>query len=131
MMARAAALFCGLLVSACSADATSSSSELTVNAITFAPGCGALTPQNDCSYGFVMSYMQSTDVTVAHETDNVAKTVDITVDVADSQIHTTVQPEDKDLGLLDAKPGQSYAVTVYDRKHAVLWSGKVDTLYHL
>ena len=44
---------------------------------------------------------------------------------------TEVEPRDADLGLLDANVGQTCKVSVVDRKHAVLWSGKVDTVYHL
>ncbi len=149
MMTRAA-LFGGLLLlAACSSgDATDTSTdalgkkkyhyEPTVNEVTFAPGCGIQTStQTDCSYGFVMSYVKDyadLETTVAHRTDNVAKTIDVTVDTwSYSQIHSmiAVHPEDHDLGLLGAKPGSTYTVTVYDRKHVVLWTGKVDALYHL
>lgn len=150
MMTRAAVLFGGLvLLSACSGgDATDTSTdalgkkkyhyEPSVSAITFAPGCGVqTTTQTDCSYGFVMNYVKDyadLQTTVTHSINNTAKTLDVTVDTwSYSQIHPMVMvgPEDKDLGLLGAKPGETYAVTVYDRKHVVLWSGNVDTLYHL
>ncbi len=149
-MKTTAALLGGLfLLSACSGtDATDTSTdalgkkkyhyEPSVNDVTFNPGCGIkTTTQTDCTYGFVMNYVKDyadLETTVTHSVDNTAKTVDVTVDTwSYSQIHSmiAVHPEDDDLGLLGAKPGTTYKVTVYDRKHVVLWSGKVDALYHL
>lgn len=113
--------------------------EPTVNDVTFNSGCGIKPqdPNTDCSYGFVMSYVKDyadLTTTVTHTTNNTAHTVVITVDTwSYSQIHSmiAVHPENDDLGLLDAKVGETYKVTVEDRKHAVLWTGKVATLYHL
>ena len=95
-----------------------------------------MVPQSDCSFGFVMSYVQSSadaQTIVTHVTDNDARTVDITVSSSSSSQGHAPQAAhaDADLGLLDVKVGQTYSVTVYDTKHAVLWSGKVDTIYHL
>jgi hypothetical protein len=150
MMTRAAVLFGGLvLLSACSSgDATDTSTdalgkkkyhyEPTVNDVTFNPGCGIkTTTQQDCNYGFVMNYVKDyadLQTTVSHSTNLSAKTIDVTVDTwSYSQIHSmiAVHPEDHDLGLLGAKPGTTYDVTVYDRKHVVLWTGKVAATYHL
>jgi hypothetical protein len=125
-------LLAGLFVLVgCSADVTTSVEPL-VNEVTFSPGCGAKTNAPDCSFGFIMTYVLDVEVETTHVTDNVARTVEITIDSSE-QAHSTsaAQPRDVELGLLDAKPGQTYAVTVVDRNHAVLWTGKVDTVYHL
>ncbi|HEX4517436.1 MAG TPA: hypothetical protein VH054_28015 [Polyangiaceae bacterium] len=102
-----------------------------VDTVTFSPGCG-VKPESDCSFGFVMTYVENrANVEVSHVTDNAARTLDITVSsVSPDDTHANA-PADADLGLLDVNVGQTYAVTVYDAKHVVLWSGKVDTLYHL
>jgi len=138
-----------LLLSACSAgDATDTSVdelgktkyhyEPTVNDVTFDAGCGikTTTPQ-DCTFGFVMNYVKDyadLETTVTHTVDNTKLTLDITVDTwSYSQVHSmiAVHPENDDLGLLGTKVGETYKVTVYDRKHVELWTGKVATLYHM
>ena len=132
-----AAIFAGfLLVAGCSSPAEQTSVQ--VDQVTFNPGCGVV-PESDCSFGFVMTYVQpaaDAQTIVSHVTDNDARTVDITVSSSSSssssQGHAPQAAHaDADLGLLDVKVGQTYAVTVYDAKHAVLWSGNVDTIYHL
>lgn len=129
-----AAIFAGFLLAAgCSSPAEQTSVQ--VDEVTFNPGCGVV-PQSDCSFGFVMSYVQTqadAQTIVSHVTDNDARTVDITVSSSPSSQGHNPQPAhaDADLGLLDVKIGQTYAVTVFDAQHAVLWSGKVDTIYHL
>jgi hypothetical protein len=118
----------------CSAADVTTSVEPLVNEVSFSPGCGAKTDAPDCSFGFVMAYASYPDVetAISHVTDNTEHTVEITVDAwSSSHTATEVLPRDAELGLLDAKVGQTYKVTVVDRKHAVLWSGKVDTVYHL
>jgi hypothetical protein len=113
--------------------------EPTVNDVTFNPGCGIkpLDPSTDCSFGFVMNYVKDyvdLETTVTHTTNNTNHTVEITVDTwSYSQIHSmiAVRPEDDDLGMLGTKVGETYKVTVQDRKHVVLWTGKVATLYHM
>ena len=127
-----AAIFAGfLLVVGCSSPAEDTSVQ--VDQVTFNPGCG-VKPETDCSFGFVMTYVQSAadaQTVVTHVTDNDARTVDITISSSSRGHEPQAAHADADLGLLDVKVGQTYAVTVYDAKHAVLWSGKVDTLYHL
>ena len=130
-MTRTALLGSLFLLAGCSAADVSTSGEPLVNEVSFSPGCGAKTDAPDCSFGFVMTYVLDAEVETTHVTDNVARTVEITVDSNEVHSTNTVPPRDVDLGLLDAKPGQTYAVTVVDRKHAVLWTGKVDTVYHL
>ena len=130
-----ATIFAGfVLLAGCSSPAEETSVQ--VDQVTFNPGCG-VKPEADCSFGFIMTYVQSAadaQTLVTHVTDNDARTVDITVSssASSSQGHNP-QPAhaDANLGLLDVKVGQTYAVTVYDAKHAVLWSGSVDTIYHL
>ena len=119
-----------LLLAGCSSPAEDTSVQ--VDQVTFSPGCG-VKPESDCSFGFVLSYVQNrANVEVSHVTDNDAHTVDITVATASpASGELAATHADADLGLLDVKLGQTYAVTVYDAKHAVLWTGKVDTLYHL
>jgi hypothetical protein len=144
------ALFAGLLllVGCSAADPTDTSVdqlgkkkyhyEPSVNDVTFNPGCGikSETP-TDCTFGFVMNFVKDyadLETSVTHVTNNTTHTLEITVDTwSYSQIHSmiAVHPEDDDLGLLGAKVGQTYKVTVYDRKHVVLWSGKVNSAYHL
>ena len=122
-----------VLVAGCSSPAEDTSVQ--VDQVTFNPGCG-VKPEADCSFGFVMSYVKNhadVETSVTHVTDNDARTVDITVSAApSSQGHAPEAAHaDADLGLLDVKVGQTYGVTVFDAKHAVLWSGSVDTIYHL
>jgi hypothetical protein len=126
-------ILAGFLLAACSSPAEDTSVQ--VDQVTFSPGCG-VKPETDCAFGFVMSYVKNyadVQTTVSHVTDNDARTLDITVSSGPtSQGHDPqVAHADADLGLLDVKVGQTYDVTVYDAKHAVLWTGKVDTLYHL
>jgi hypothetical protein len=129
-----ASIFAGfLLVAGCGSPVEQTSVQ--VDQVTFNPGCGVV-PESDCSFGFVMSYVQASpdaQTIVTHVTDNDARTVDITVSSSSqSQGHEPQAAHaDADLGLLDVKVGQTYAVTVFDSKHAVLWSGNVDTIYHL
>jgi hypothetical protein len=116
-----------LLLAACSSPADQTSVQ--VDAVTFSPGCG-VKQETDCSFGFVMTYAQNrANVEVSHVTNNDARTLDITVTT--TQVEGDGTHADADLGLLDVKLGQTYDVTVQDSKHAVLWSGKVDALYHL
>ena len=121
-----------LLAAACSSPAEETSVQ--VDQVTFSPGCG-VKPESDCSFGFVMTYVKNAanvQASVTHVTDNDAHTVDITVATAQaSGDQAQAAHADADLGLLDVKVGQTYAVTVFDAKHAVLWTGKVDTTYHL
>jgi hypothetical protein len=118
-----------VLFAGCSSPAEEASVQ--VDAVTFSPGCG-VKPESDCSFGFVMTYVENrANVEVAHVTDNDAHTLDITVSSAKADETLANVQADADLGLLDVNVGQTYAVTVYDAKHVVLWSGKVDTLYHL
>ena len=128
-----AAILAGFLLVGCSSPAEETSVQ--VDQVTFNPGCG-VKPEADCSFGFIMTYVQSAadaQTLVTHVTDNDARTVDITVSSSASSQGHNPQPAhaDADLGLLDVKVGQTYAVTVYDATHAVLWSGSVDTIYHL
>jgi len=110
-----------------------------VSDVTFNGGCGVVQnpPQQDCSYGFVMTYERSyidLKTAVSHTTDNTKHTITITVDTwSYSKIHPMVMvgPEKYDLGTLDAKVGTSYAVKVVDRNGKSLWSGKVQSLYHM
>ncbi len=150
MTTRMATLLGGLLLlSACSSgDATDTSVdelgkkkyhyEPTANDVTFNAGCGIKpTEPTDCTYGFVLNYVKDyvdLETTVTHVTNNTSHTVVITVDTwSYSQIHSmiAVKAEDDDLGLLDAKVGETYKVTVVDRKNVVLWTGKVNTLFHM
>ncbi len=118
-----------VLLAGCSSPAEDTSVQ--VDEVTFSPGCG-VKPESDCSFGFVMTYVQNrANVAVSHVTDNDARTLDITLSTARADDTKANAQADADLGLLDVNVGQTYAVTVYDAKHAVLWSGKVDTLYHL
>jgi hypothetical protein len=123
-------VFAGFLVAVgCSSPAEESSVQ--VDAVTFSPGCG-VKQEPDCSFGFVMTYvMNRANVEVSHVTDNDAHTLDITVSSEGSGDGTKGSFANANLGLLDVKVGQTYSVTVLDTKHTVLWSGKVDTLYHL
>ena len=113
--------------------------EPSVSDVTFEPGCGVIEQgqTNDCTYGFVMTYDKDyidLTTTVTHETNNTKKTIAITIDTwSYSQVHSMVAegPQKDDLGLLDANVGEKYAVTVSDRKGHTLWSGNVETLYHL
>jgi hypothetical protein len=121
-------VFAGFLaLAACSSPADDTAVQ--VDQVTFSPGCG-VKPESDCAYGFVLSYVKNhANVAVSHVTDNAAHTVDITVEGQGSG--ADMSHADADLGLLDVKLGQTYAVTVFDAKHAVLWTGSVDALYHL
>jgi len=123
-------VFAGFLLAlGCSSPAEETSVE--VDQVTFSPGCG-VKQETDCSFGFVMTYVENhANVIVSHLTDNTAHTDDITVEGQGFGSGATMGHAVASLGLLDVKVGQTYAVTVYDPKHAVLWSGKVDTLYHL
>ncbi len=113
--------------------------EPAVEDVHFASGCGIVTdpPQTDCSYGFVLRYTKNyidLKTTVSHETNNATHTITIKVDTwSYNTIHplVAVGPENLDLGLLDAKVGQTYSVKVVDRTEKTLWSGKVASLYHL
>jgi hypothetical protein len=112
--------------------------EPSVEDVTFNAGCGIATDsQTDCSYGFVMTYVKDyvdLKTTVSHKTSQTHHTIDVTVDTwSYSKVHPmiAVGPVTYDLGTLGAKAGETYTVTVYDRKHVELWSGKVDALYHL
>jgi hypothetical protein len=111
--------------------------EPVVEDVHFNGGCGIYKPNQDCTYGFVLRYTPEyidLKTTLSHQTDNGAKTIDVTVDTwSYSQIHpmVAVGPENLDLGTLDAKVGSTYKVTVHDRKGVSLWSGKVSFLYHL
>ena len=127
-------IFAGFLaLAACSSPAEETFVQ--VDAVTFSPGCG-VKQEADCAFGFVMSYVKNranVQASVTHVTNNDAHTVDITVQTApvDGEGEEAIAHADADLGLLDVKVGQTYAVTVFDAKHAVLWTGKVDTVYHL
>jgi hypothetical protein len=117
----------GLLLAGCSSPAEETSVQ--IDQVTFSPGCG-VKPEADCSFGFVMTYVQSrANVQVSHVTNNDAHTLELTVEAAEGD--GVGGHANADLGLLDVKVGQSYDVTVFDAKHAVLWTGKVDTIYHL
>lgn len=114
--------------------------EPSVEDVHFNAGCGVIEknqPPQDCSFGFVLRYTKSyidLKTTVTHETNNGAHTVTIKLDTwSYNTIHPMVMvgPENMDLGLLDAKVGEAYAVKVVDRSEKTLWSGKVHTLYHL
>ncbi len=112
--------------------------EPSVEDVHFNSGCGIYQPNQDCTYGFVLRYTPDyidLKTSISHHTDNVNMTISIVVDTwSYSQIHpmVAVGPENLDLnGLLGAKVGETYKVTVFDRKQNVLWSGKVATLYHL
>lgn len=135
-------------LAACSAgDVDTSTDELgktkyhyepSVSEVTFHGGCGIYNPDNkDCSFGFEMTYTKDyadLKTTITHETDESKKTVTITLDTwSYSQIHPMIMvgPETDDLGLLGTKAGEKYSVKVEDRKHHELWSGKLETLYHL
>ena len=124
-----AAIFAGfVLLAGCSSPVDETSVQ--VDAVTFSPGCGVKT-ESDCSYGFVLTYVQNrANVAVSHVTDNDARTVDITVASSNGD-EMQATHANANLGLLDVKLGQTYTVTVFDAKHAVLWTGKVDALYHL
>lgn len=108
-----------------------------VTDVTFNSGCGIPEKNADCNYGFSMTYEKDyadLTTTVTHHTDNTNKTVDITIDTwSYSQVHSmiAVGPQVDDLGLLGAKVGEKYTVTVHDRKGHDLWTGKVETLFHL
>ena len=114
--------------------------EPSVSDVTFNAGCGVIDandPPTDCTYGFEMTYVKDyVDLTstITHTTSNTKKTIDITIDTwSYSQIHSMIatRPQTDDLGMLGAKAGETYKVTVYDHKHVVLWSGKVATSYHM
>ena len=113
--------------------------EPAVENVHFNGGCGIVTdpPQTDCSYGFVLRYTKNyidLKTTVSHETNNTTHTITIKVDTwSYNTIHplVAVGPQDLDLGLLDAKVGQTYSIKVVDRNAKTLWSGKVASLYHL
>jgi hypothetical protein len=123
-------VFAGFLLAlGCSSPAEDTSVQ--VDQVTFNPGCG-VKQETDCSFGFVMTYVQiNANVAVSHETNNDARTVDITVQTSQGQSTEQATHANASLGLLDVKVGQTYDVTVFDTKHVVLWTGKVDTLYHL
>ncbi len=113
--------------------------EPAVDNVHFNGGCGIVTnpPQEDCSYGFVVRYTKNyidLKTTVSHETNNSKHTITIKLDTwSYNTIHplVAVGPQNLDLGVLDAKVGQTYAVKVVDRHGKELWSGKVMSLYHL
>ena len=114
--------------------------EPSVSDVTFNAGCGVIDPQNpptDCTYGFEMTYVKDyadLKTTVSHTTHESTHTIDVTVDTwSYSQIHPMIMvgPQTYDLGMLGAKAGETYDVTIYDRKHVPLWSGKVATSYHM
>jgi len=121
-----------LALAACSSPAEETFVQ--VDAVTFSPGCG-VKPEADCAFGFILSYVKNradVQASVTHVTDNTAHTLELTVETSSSQSHEVETTHaDADLGLLDVKVGQTYDVTVFDAKHAVLWTGKVDTVYHL
>jgi len=142
------------LVAACGVDETTDqgaqqSSDLTgktkyhydpgVEGVTFNGGCGIVTdpPQQDCSYGFVLTYTKAyadLETKVTHSVNNTKHTLKITLDTwSYSQIHPLIatEPEDDDLGMLGTKAGHAYTVTVVDRDGVVLWKGQVDSQYHL
>jgi hypothetical protein len=110
-----------------------------VSGLVFNGGCGIVMnpPQQNCSYGFEMTYERSyvdLKTTVSHKTDNKAHTITITVDTwSYNTIHPMmmVGPEKYDLGMLDANVGQGYTVKVVDRTNKSLWTGKVQTLFHM
>ena len=110
-----------------------------VTGVTFHGGCGLATnpPPKDCFYGFGVDYTKAyidLTTTVTDAVDNNAHTLRITVDTwSYSHIHSHVVPgEDvQNLGMAGAKVGVPYAVTVVDRNANVLWTGTVNTLFHL
>ena len=110
-----------------------------VHDVHFTGGCGVVSdpPQKDCSYGFALNYTRSyadLKTTVSHTTDNTKHTVRIKLDTWSTgkyHIMLAVGPQTDSIGMLDAKAGQTYTVTVVDRKDNVLWTGKVMALYHL
>jgi hypothetical protein len=110
-----------------------------VTDVTFHGGCGIATnpPPKDCFYGFALNYSPAyidLTTTVTHSVDNTAHTLHITVDTwSYSHIHSHVVPsaDVDDVGLASAKVGEPYMVTVVDRNSNVLWTGKVNTLFHL
>jgi hypothetical protein len=114
--------------------------EPSVSDVTFNAGCGVIEknqPEADCSYGFSMTYDKDyvdLTTTITHDTSNSAQTIEITVDTwSYSQIHSMIAegPQTDDLGLLGAKVGEKYKVKVVDRKGHSLWTGSVETLYHM
>ena len=130
-----ASIFAGFVLLAGCSSPVDGSTSVQVDEVTFSPGCG-VKPESDCAFGFVMSYLatrQGVQTSVSHATDNEARTLDITVEATGGNGTGALMDghASADLGLLDAKPGQTYAVTVYDHDHVVLWSGSVETLYHL
>jgi hypothetical protein len=110
-----------------------------VEGVTFAGGCGVVTdpPQTDCAYGFALKYSPAyadLTTTATHSVNNTAHTLHITLDTYSySHIHPAIKegPQTDDLGLASAKVGEAYDVTVADRNSNVLWTGKVNTLFHL
>ncbi len=113
--------------------------EPSIHGVTWASGCGIVAdpPQKDCSFGFVLNYTRSyidLKTTVSHKTDESKHTVRITVDTwSNGKYHPmiAVGPQNDTLGTLDTKAGQTYTVTVVDRKDKTLWTGKVTAFYHL
>ncbi len=113
--------------------------EPSVSDVTFNAGCGVIEQGQTCdsNYGFAMTYDKAyadLTTTVTHETNNTAMTVDITIDTwSYSQIHPMIVegPQTDDLGLLSAKVGEKYKVTVSDRKGHEIWKGDVETLFHM
>ena len=110
-----------------------------VSDVHFQGGCGIVTnpPQQDCSYGFALDYTKAyidLKSNVSTSTNNATKTVTITLKTwSMSNVHSHVVPQEQtdDLGLLNAKVGETYAVKVVDQANKTLWSGKVATLYHM
>ncbi len=108
-----------------------------VSDVSFDGGCGISNLPQDCAYGFELRYTRQyidLQTTIKHTTNNTTHTITITVDTwSRSQIHPMVMvgPQDDDLGMVDAKVGEQYSVKVLDRNGKSLWSGKVNTLFHL
>lgn len=111
--------------------------DASISNVSFDGGCVPSNQPQDCAYGFELRYTKQyvdLQTTIKHTTNNVTRTITITVDTwSRSKIHSMmmVGPQDDDLGLLEAKVGQPYAVKVVDRNGKSLWSGNVNTLFHL
>jgi len=104
----------------------------------FSAGCGIKqNPPTDCTYGFVLRHTKDyVDLkeTIRHKTDNGQDSIEITVDDwSYNTIHPliAVGPQNTALGLLEAKVGETYDVSVVDRNGKELWTGKVAKLFHL
>jgi len=114
-------------------------SEPKVSDVHFNGGCGIVTnpPQQDCSYGFALDFTKSyidLKSSVSTSTNNGTKTVTITLKTwSTSNVHSHVVPQEQtdDLGMLNAKVGETYTVKVVDQANKTLWSGKVATLFHM